>query len=165
MDPTPSTQPSIPIPSLLHDSLVQMDPVAHAEREVEEALDDLVATRVLHTGNRMDIKSLLNPTGKSHILTETSDQEIYKAIINAITACENIDINGGNDVDEGPVEPLLMCHDVLKAVSTIEKYTNDLNDPMAQKIEALLGSFNRQLHFEETRNMKNTVLTKFFKRS
>ena len=67
--------------------------------------------------------------------------------------------------DDGPVEPLPTCRDVLKAVSTIEKYTNDLNDPMAWKIEALLGSFNRQLRLEDTRNVKNTVLTKFFKKS
>jgi hypothetical protein len=48
-------------------------------------------------------------------------------------------------------------------VSTIGKYTNDLNDPVAQKIEALLGSFTRQLRLEETRHMKNAVLTDFFK--
>jgi len=58
-----------------------------------------------------------------------------------------------------------MHHDVLKAVSTIEKYTNDLNDPMAQKIEGLLGSFNRQLCLEETQGVKNAVSTNFFKRS
>jgi hypothetical protein len=51
------------------DSLVQTDPVAHAERQVEEALDELVAIGVLQTGNRMDIESLLNPAGESPVLT------------------------------------------------------------------------------------------------
>ena len=82
-----------------------------------------------------------------------------------ITARENIDINGGDDVDNDPVEPLPTCHDVLKAVSIIEKYTNDLIDPMAWNIEALLSSFNRQLRIKETRGMKNAVLTNFFMRS
>jgi hypothetical protein len=155
-----------PISSLIcADSLVQTDPVAHAERQVEEALDELVATGALQMGNRMDIESLLNPAGKSHVLTEMSDQEIYEAVINAITARENIDISGGDDIDDNPIEPCPTRRDVLKAVSTIEKYTSDLNDPMARKIEALLGSFNRQLRLEETRGMKNATLTDFFKRS
>ena len=53
--------------------------------------------------------------------------------------------------------------EVLKAVSTIGKYTKDLNDPFARKIEALLSSFTMQLRLEETRRMKNTVLTDYFK--
>ena len=70
---------------------------------------------------------------------------------------------GGDDVDDGPVEPHPTHHEVLKVVSTIGKYANDLNDPFSRKIEALLGSFTRQLHHEETRHMKNAVLTDFFK--
>ena len=164
MDPTPTTVPSIPISSLLHNSPVQTDPVAHVERQVEHALDELVAMGALQARNRMDIKALLNPAGESHVLTETSDEEIYQAVIDSISARENIEINGGDDVDiDGPVEPHPTRREVLKAVSTIGKYTNDLNDPFAQKIEALLGSFTRQLRLEETGHMKNTVLTDFFK--
>jgi len=40
-----------------------------------------------------------------------------------------------------------------------------MNDPLAQKIEALLGSFNRQLCLKETRGMKDTSLNEFFERS
>ena len=166
MDPTPTTVPSIPISSLLHDLPVQTDPVAHVERQVEDALDELVATGALQARNRMDIEALLNPAGESHVLTETSDEEIYQAVIDSISTRENIEINGGDDVDDdGPVEPYPTRHEVLKAVSTIGKYTNDLNDPFAQKIEALLGSFTKQLRLEETKHMKNTVLTDFFKQS
>jgi hypothetical protein len=43
--------------------------------------------------------------------------------------------------------------------------TNDMNDPLARKIEALLGSLNRQLRLEETRGLKDAVLTDFFDRS
>ena len=146
-------------------SLVQTDPVAHAERQVEEAIDKLIATGALPTGNRMDIEYLLNSPGESCVLTETSDQEIYEAVIDAITACENLDISGSDDVGNGPIEPCPTCRDVLKAVSIIEKYTSDLNDPLARKIEALLGLFNRQLHLKEARGMKNAALTDFFMRS
>ena len=37
-------------------------------------LDDLVATGALQKGNHMDIESLLNLVGESHVLTEVSDQ-------------------------------------------------------------------------------------------
>lgn len=165
MDPTPTT-PSIPISSLLHNSPVQTNPVVHAERQVEEALNRLVATGALQTKNRMNIEALLNPPGKSHVLTETSDQEIYQAVIDAIDAHENIEVNGGDVIDnDGPIEPPPTQHDILKAVSTIGKYTNDLSDPLARKIEALLGTFARQLCFEETRAMKDALLTDFFEKS
>lgn len=164
MDPTPTAVPSIPISSLLHDSVVQADPVAHAERQVDDALDELVATGALQARNRMDIDALLNPAGESHVLTETSDREIFQAVINSNSARENIEINGGDDVDDdGAVDPQPTRCEVLKAVSTIGKYTKDLNDPLSQKIEALLGSFTRQLRLEETRHMKNAVLTDFFR--
>ena len=54
--------------------------------------------------------------------------------------------------------------EVLKAVSTIGRYTADLNDPILCKIEGLLGLFNRQLRLEETHSMQMTQLTDFFRR-
>jgi hypothetical protein len=73
----------------------------------------------------------------------------------------NIDqylINGGDD------EPQPTWRDVLKAVSTIRKYIDELDDPLAvsHKIEELLGPFNWQLRFEETKNTKHTILTNYF---
>jgi DDE superfamily endonuclease len=167
MDSSRTSQPSIPISSLLHDPASETDPVAHAEKQVEAALDDLVATGALQTKNRMDIESLLNPAGESHVLTETSDKEIYQAVMDSIVARENVEINGGDDVneDDTPIEPRPTRRDVLKAVSTISRYAEDLNYPIARKFEALLGSFNRQIRLEETKSMKETVLTDFFQRS
>ena len=120
----------------------------------------------LQKTNQMDIESLLNPVGESHILTEASDIEIYQAVIDAVDACENMEINGGDDVDNNiPLEPCPNQHDVLKAVSTINRYIDDQNDPISRKIEALLQSFTMQLHLDETRKMKNTVLTDYFQRA
>ena len=97
-------------------------------------------------------------------LTETSDREIYQAVINAIDARENIEINGGDNVDDVPlVEPRPTRHEVRKAVATIGKYIDDIDDPVARKMESILGSFNRQLRLEEARTMKNTSITDFFK--
>jgi hypothetical protein len=113
----------------------------------------------------MDIESLLNPDGESHVLTETSDVEIYQAVMDAVEARENIEITGGDDVDNDiPLDPRPTYRDVLKAVSTIRRYIDDLNDPIARKMEALLASFNMKLRLDESRSMKGTVLTDYFKR-
>ena len=54
-----------------------------------------------------------------------------------------MEINGGDDVDDDvPPEPHPTRRDVLKAASTINKYIEDSNDPLAQKMEAILVSFN-----------------------
>ena len=173
--PSHENRPSITISSLLRDSPVssdlflETDPVACATDQVEAALDDLVATGALQKTNRMDIESLLNPAGESHDqLAKTSDREIYQAVVDAIDARENMEINGGDDGGDNdlnaPTKPRPNRQDVLKAVSTIGRYIDDMNDPIAHKMEELLGSFNRQLRLEETKSMKNTVLTDFFQR-
>ena len=112
----------------------------------------------------MDIKALLNPEGESHwhILTETSDREIYEAVINAIEACENMDINGGDDIDGIPADPCPTHCEVLKAVSTIHRYIEDLNDPIARTMETHLASLSMKIRLDGARCMKNTLLTKFF---
>lgn len=41
---------------------------------------------------------------RREFLTETSDREIYQAIMDAIEAGENIDINGGDNIDGVPLD-------------------------------------------------------------
>ena len=54
----------------------------------------------------MNIEAILNPEGERKIMGESTD-EIYQAVINAIDACENINENGGDDLDsDGPVQVL-----------------------------------------------------------
>lgn len=139
-----------------------MDPVAHAERQVKIALDDLVQTGTLQESNDMDIESLLNPAGKSQVLMEASDHEIYQAVMDAIDAHEDVEINGRDNVDNNiPLEPHPTRHDILTAISAIGRYVNDLNELITCKMEAVLGSFSRQLCLSETRTMKSSVLTDF----
>ena len=163
--PSHTNHPSIPISTLLHDTSKSshLDPITQVEKQVEAVLDDLVATGALQKGNRMDIESLLNPAGESHILTETSDEEIYQAVIDAKEAHENLE---GDDIDECPLsEPRPTHRDLLKAVSTINKYIEEVNDPLARRIEALLGTLNRHIRVDEARNMKETLLTDYFQRA
>ncbi|PPQ83060.1 hypothetical protein CVT25_005219 [Psilocybe cyanescens] len=143
-----------------------MDPVVRAEKQVEVALEELVATGALQRSNRMDIESLLNPEGESNISAESSDKEIYQAVIDARAAHENLEINGGDDFEgDSPtiMEPQPTRRDVLKASSIITKYISHIDDPAARKIEALLSSLNGKLRLEGTRKMRDTVVTDFFR--
>ena len=147
-------------------SLLNYDPVLLAEAAVDHSLNGLVATGALQKKNRMVIESLLNPVGESHNLTETSDREICNAVMEAIDARETMEINGGDDVDEDfPAEPQPSRQDILKATSTLTRFVEKMDDPIARKLEGLLCSLNMQLRLEETRNLKNTHITSYFNRS
>lgn len=156
-----------PFSSLLNNPLPasEPDPIANAEKQVEHALDALTEKGVLQKSNRMDIESLLNPAGESHVLSETSDREIYQAVMDASEARENSEINGGDDIDgDVAIRPRPTRREVLQAMSTIGSYIEDLNDPIARKIEAVLGSFNMQVRLDEVNAMKPTFMTDYYKR-
>ena len=160
---TPAPQPTIPISSLLNVSSVHPDPIIQAERQVEEALNDLVATGALQKDNWMDIESLLNPEGKSHVMTESTDLEIYQDVMDAKAARENLEINGGDNLDGGtPIESQPSHRNVLNAMYTISKYLSDINDPNTRKIEALLSELNRNIWCEQTRDLRSTTILDFF---
>ena len=93
----------------------------------------------------------------SHALEETSNRKFYQAVIDSIVASENIEINGSDDSDINENIP----NEFRKAVSTINRYTDGLNDPIARKFEKILSSFSRLLRLEETKSMKEISLTDF----
>jgi len=51
------------------------------------------------------------------------------------------------------------------ALSTINRYTEGMCTLLARKLEVLADALNRQLRLEETRSMKDGLLTDYFKRS
>ena len=98
---------------------------------------------------------------------EASDKQIFELVMDAIQACKNLEKDGRDDHtdEDGPVHPRPSRQDVLRAsISTIVQYVSDLNDPIACKAKAVLGSFKltRFLCREESCTMKDTVLTDFF---
>jgi hypothetical protein len=83
--------------------------------------------------------------------------------MDAIEAQENVEKNGGDNVDEdGPIKPCPGRSEVLKAISTIMEYVSELDNPLACKIKTLLGSFIRLICKDEAQSLRNTVLTDFF---
>ena len=83
-----------------------------------------------------------------------------------IAACENIETNGGDNVNEDiPIKPCTILCDVLKAMFTINSYISDVNDPIVCKFETILSSFSQQLQLEVIKSLKETELTNFFQMS
>ncbi|KAF8228864.1 hypothetical protein L208DRAFT_1402999 [Tricholoma matsutake] len=159
--------PSIPVSLLLNvdDTHGLEDPVTIVEKQLESALDELVSTGALQASNRMDIEALLNPADKSHVIDETTDEEICQAVLDAQKAQEEGLINGGdNDVDDdAPVEPCPTCRKVLQAAAVINKYIDGVDDPSACKLEGILASFKHQMQLEMS-SMNSTHLTDHFHR-
>ncbi|KAF8259111.1 hypothetical protein EI94DRAFT_1906871 [Lactarius quietus] len=53
-----------------------------------------------------------------------------QCVMDAIEARENVEKNGGDDMDEdSPVKPCLGRHEALKAISTITQYVSELDNP------------------------------------
>ena len=89
---------------------------------------------------------------------EASDKQIFELVMDAIQACKNLEKDGRDDHtdEDGPVHPRPSRQDVLRAsISTIVQYVSDLNDPVACKAKAVLGSLTRFLHREESCTMKD----------
>lgn len=164
----PVLNPSIPVSSLLNvnDTHGLEDPVTIAEKQLESTLDELVSTGVLQASNRMDIEGLLNSADESHVIDETTDEEICQAVLDARKAQEEGPINGGdNDIDnDAPVEPCPTRREVLQAASVINKYIDSVDDPVARKLEGILASFKRQMRLEMSFSMNSTQLTDYFHR-
>jgi hypothetical protein len=74
--------------------------------------------------------------------------------MDAIEARENIDTNGGDDVDDGvAIEPQPTRREVLKAVSTISKYIDELDDPKGLPAEDP-GTLEYPHHVPSTTQMR-----------
>jgi hypothetical protein len=166
MSSSTPAQPTLPISSLIHPTDAvnnsDMDPAAHPETFVRRALDDLEATGVLHHSNRMDIAELLNPAVESHNLFDTTDEDIFNAVMDAKRFEENggdDDDGGDNDDDPGPTR-----RELLQAVLMLRKHVATLDDPFARKLEMMLGSFGQRTRVAEMQHTTDTKLTDYFVR-
>jgi hypothetical protein len=157
--------PSIPIAALVHNPTCQEseNPISHAEQQVNDALDALVETGALQKSNRMDIEALLNPADERTIINEATDIEIFEAIMDARKKREKSGITGSNDVDDpGPIKHCPTPSEALRAISLITDYIDTIDDPIARKLEGLLGSLSHRICMERSRGMTETAITDYF---
>ncbi|KIK77770.1 hypothetical protein PAXRUDRAFT_165771 [Paxillus rubicundulus Ve08.2h10] len=106
----------------------------------------------------MSIIELLNPTTEAHNIFNAMDVDIYQAVVDAKKAQEGLAVLGASNNDT-PVEPVPTHNEALQAALLLQKYTKDLNDPFACKLEMMLGLFGQRVHTKEMQGMKDSKLT------
>ncbi|KAF8437529.1 hypothetical protein L210DRAFT_3545894 [Boletus edulis BED1] len=85
------------------------------------------------------------------------DEDIYEAVMDAKTLGEQSAASGAGDDDpDEVVEPAPTRSEAIRAALLLQRYTKDLNDPFACKLEAMLGLFGQQTCRTELQGMKNT---------
>jgi hypothetical protein len=142
IDPNP-IQPTIQVAFLLDleetTRLEQDDTVRTAEGQVKHALDELVSSGVLQPADRMDIESLLNAEEESvGALDETRYEEILWAVMDTHKTAQE---DGEEGEDGGIVKACPTHREVLQAAAIISRYIDGVNNPVAWKLEEILGSF------------------------
>ena len=173
LDNTPAITHTISstITSLLNNnsSVSESNPLAQAEQDVEHTLDDLVSRGVLQSSNCMSINALLNPVQEQEFMNEDTEkgveQGIYEVVMHAVEARACSEMNGGDDDidnDYSNAEPHPNHRDALKAVSTVQRYLEDVDEPFAWKLESLLTSSGHQTCLEDQKSKVQTDITDYF---
>lgn len=158
LNPTSSIIPTVPVSSLLNDSLE--DPIEAAEKEVSDSLSHLEEIGVLQPRNRMDLDELLNPVNEHNMYDEGTEEDICKAVMER-RAAEHAGDGMDDNSDERPeVRP--SRREALAAASTLSKYVADLDEPFARKLEVILASLGRRTRLEASNSLRTTTLTDFF---
>ncbi|KAH9979618.1 hypothetical protein BJV74DRAFT_780309 [Russula compacta] len=68
---------------------------------------------------------------------------------------------GYND-NLNPIQHFSTSCEALQAISLLTKYTDHVNDPLAHKLEGLLGTLSCQISLEQSKAMKDTLMTDYF---
>lgn len=154
--PPEVSQPLVPISSLINDGPSD-NPVAQAEKELTDALDDLRRTGALQSANQMSIEALLNPAEEAVDADDISDDDILKAVRESKAADE-----AGEGPDDEPAVELPTRSEALQAAGVINRLLTTMDGPVARKLEVTLAAFSRQVRAERQRDMVATQLTDFF---
>ena len=114
----------------------------------------------------MSIEVLLNPQEELLTIEETTDEEIFQAVIDAKEVHEESPHDkGDNDIeDDSPSDICPTCNEALQAALVVKKYIQELNNPFARKLEGIIDTFGRQTRLMEAQALKPTVLTDYFSR-
>src|SRR5712675_1508553 len=73
--------PLISISSLLSSNADDRDPIIQVKQEVEHMLDELQSAGILPHCNWMGLQELLNPADEAWLVDETTDDEIFQAVM------------------------------------------------------------------------------------
>ncbi|KAG6330323.1 hypothetical protein ID866_8765 [Astraeus odoratus] len=102
----------------------------------------------------MSLEELLNPTVEPCAMIEASDEEIYHAVMEVQ--------HGNGEAEDDLVDPPPTCHEALEATLLIEKYVEDMDEPLATILEMDLGLFQCLLCSAEFKSVVPMHMTDYF---
>jgi DDE superfamily endonuclease len=161
--------PPLPCPSIPISSLINLqNTTPEIGIQVEAALDRLELTGILQSSNRMSLAALLNPPEESSTIDNATDVEIFQAVMDAKEDSVSKHRDGGHDDDEDihdntPRRPTR--NEALQAARVIQHYVQEVNDPFARKLEAMVSSFGHQMRLLESQSLAPTQITDYFPRN
>lgn len=81
------------------------------------------------------------------------DEDIYKAVQDAIDAQENMENTNSDDINEveAPSQPCSTIHQFLQAAQVMNRFLDESNKPKAHQLETILASFCRDLCIDQAR--------------
>lgn len=138
------------------------EPIIRIEDLLSESLNALVATGALQHANLMSLEQLLNPPGEhGSVHAPITDEEIYQEVL------KFEDVEGFAEVsdDDEPIEVARPTRrEALNAMAILQNFAITMEDPIARKLEGILGSFGRQMRLKESKDLVNTTITQYFAR-
>ena len=155
------TQPTVPISSLLYTPPPNQDPITMARDELRSALDDLEATGVLQSKNRIDIDDFLNPPEKSRMTEVSTDEEICQAVLAAQNEQEG-GASGDDDVEDDTPEPYPTYRKVIQAASTMNKHVGHVDSLGAHRFEVALALFVNEVRAGRSQVLTMSYITDYF---
>lgn len=162
--PTINPTISIPISTLVNSPINDLDPIACAEEAVHKILDELQERGVLQQENRMSIEQLLNPVEEENYMVEDiSDEDICNAVLGA-NGSHSIGDENPEDAEDEEITPRPTRREALAAISSLQRYVQDIDTSYAREFETNLVSFGHQTRLGAFKAMQDTKISDFFTR-
>ncbi|KIK80199.1 hypothetical protein PAXRUDRAFT_159272 [Paxillus rubicundulus Ve08.2h10] len=110
----------------------------------------------------MDLAEFLNPAAKTHNIFNSTDEDIYQAIMDAKAAWEANSEGNSDEVNVGPVKLGPTHSDALQVALVVGKYIKDFDDLFMCKLDSMLGLLGKRTWVLEMHTMKDTNLNGYF---
>ena len=147
---------------LIGPPIANFDAILLAEKAINKSLDKLQETGVLQEANHISIEQLLNLMKKhSHTVKDVSNEDIQNTVLGSIEKSSS-GANLENTKDHEDIVPHPTHHEALAAVSTLQRYVQDIDTPYAQDFKPTLVSFGHQTWLNGFKIVQETKISDFF---
>ncbi|KAK1235954.1 Pyruvate decarboxylase 2 [Marasmius sp. AFHP31] len=110
----------------------------------------------------MNIESLLNPAGERDLaITETTDQEIFEAVMRKKNGGDDKQEDADGEVDS-PEVLIPSRREALQAVGILQQFLQVRDDDFSRRLEGLLSAFGRSTRLDAIRAATSTEITDYF---